>query len=305
MSETAVIVPRAECSDDEVLGAAEQHTPNLEATIAFAAAAAAAAVAPALDRRTLKRYDIHQPSPDAGVKEVHLNGLQPYQITRRLPRPDRPMNTISALPSGEVMAGTKAGRRESHIFVGNPSQGTTVWLPVVASDGAWNFNAVDRALRWRGMSATTTTTTTVTTKDIHEHHTPIDLELIDATTSEPLVEYHATETGAALYICSELEESCELLVLASILAITEPQRRAQEDIIPPESLVDSSFLSHSSVPSSPETSRNPSPKRPCAFEPDVILSRDSVLTDKLAEFARKLSETREEEWTERAVHHHD
>lgn len=299
MSETAVIVPGAECCDDEILGVAEQHTPNLEATIAFAEAAAA--VAPALDRRILKRYDIHQPSPDAVVKEVHFNGLQPYQITRRLPRPDRPMNTISALPSGEVMAGTKAGRRESHIFVGNPSQGTTVWLPVVASDGAWNFNAIDRALCWRRMSTTTTTTTA--TKGNHEHHIPTDLELIDATTSEPLVEYHATETGAALYICSELEESCELLVLASILAITEPRRCAQKDIIRPESLVDP-FLSHSSLPSSPETSPNPSPKRSCPFEHDLILSRDSVLTDKLAEFARKLSETSEEEWTARAVHHH-
>ena len=263
MSETEVLQPTAELlSDDETLVAATPIS-NRQAT--------AATLDSALDRRLLKRYDIHQPSPDSDVKEVHYDGLQPYQITRKSLRPGRPMTTISSLPSGEIVAGTKAGRRESHIFAGNPSRGTTVWLPVVASDGAWNFNANDRALRWREMKAASTLRV---------------IQLVDAITTELLVEYYATTTGAALHFYTELENSLELLVMASILAITEP-RRAKDG----RSGSRDRFLG--SAQSSPESSRSPSP-HPYILEHEN-LSCDLAVTQKLADFARKLRKTDEEE----------
>ncbi|KAF2212757.1 hypothetical protein CERZMDRAFT_84389 [Cercospora zeae-maydis SCOH1-5] len=172
-----------------------------------------------------KTYTIRPSTSD--IKEVHCHttGLQPYTIKRKALRPGRrPMITIASLPNREIVAGTKAGRRECHIFVGSPEQGATVWLPVVQnrSSGFWTFNANERVLRWIGKREREAWLGTCGASSNSSGKSGEAFELVDVITGEPLAGYRTPESsGATLEIYGEMEQSLELLTMASILAVLE------------------------------------------------------------------------------------
>ncbi|KAM3414834.1 hypothetical protein BST61_g9978 [Cercospora zeina] len=204
-----------------------------------------------------KSYTIRPSTSDIEEVHCHTTGLQPYTIKRKALRPGRrPMITIASLPNREIVAGTKAGRRECHIFVGSPEKGATVWLPVVRNGTVWTFNANDRVLRWKGKRVADSwlrtcggNTSIGMMGDVEE------FELVDAITGEPLAGYRTQASGGAtLEIYGEIEQSLELLTMASILAVLERERTEKGGKIGEGK---SPFLG--SETSSPESSRSPSP----------------------------------------------
>ncbi|PIA90721.1 hypothetical protein CB0940_11092 [Cercospora beticola] len=193
------------------------------------------------------------------IKEVHCHnsGLQPYTIKRKTQRPGRrPMITIASLPGREIVAGTKAGRRECHIFVGNPEKGATVWLPVVQnSTGIWTFNANERVLRWREKESWLNGRGGGSSGKGGDLK---DFELMDAISAEPLAEYRTKLSGGAvLEIYCDMEQSLELLTMASILAILERGRTTKTEKGGKSGERKGSFLVSES--SSPTSSRSASP----------------------------------------------
>ncbi|PPJ51009.1 hypothetical protein CBER1_07824 [Cercospora berteroae] len=207
----------------------------------------------------LKTFTILPSTSD--IKEVHCHnsGLQPYTIKRKTQRPGRrPMITIASLPGREIVAGTKAGRRECHIFVGNPEKGATVWLPVVQnSAGIWTFNANERVLRWREKESWLNGCGSGNSGN-GKGDALKDFELMDAISAEPLAEYRTRLSGGAvLEIYCDMEQSLALLTMASILAILERARTARTEKGGKSGERKGSFLVSES--SSPTSSRSASP----------------------------------------------
>ncbi|USW57866.1 hypothetical protein Slin15195_G111850 [Septoria linicola] len=198
-------LPMADVNIAQILQTVPQDTIPGNVTAASSDDGSAAST---IARKVVKTFDIHQPSRNADTKEVHCKGLQPFQILRKTLKPGRPMITISALPSAQIVAGTKSGRRECHIFVGNPELGATLWLPVVHRDGTWTFNAVDRALRWQETNPANIDETDA-------------FELVDIITSEVLAQYHSNSGGVAIDLYCDMAQPLVLLVMASIMAILE------------------------------------------------------------------------------------